>query len=441
MKKQLFSYTMLIIGIINHDIIQPFSYFFNSNAIATQKLIDSIQSKNAPEALKAIDQGADINKINENELTPLMLAINADLLDVALRLIDRNANVHAIASKTGDTALAIALAKNNQPIIQALKAKGAQVIYPKSDQKNSGWIDKIPDEWIRKIPGSAIVKAPKKVLDTEKRIALRNAMTKKNIKEIDTLIQSGADLNTINDDGGTPLISAIALGNDQLAKKIIQKGADVNKATSAGVTPLLLAISKKHTNIALELLNAGANVDASASGITPLRLAIDKQDSKVAEKLIKLGADVNANTVNKETLLMLAINQNLTDVALLLINRGANIHAVDKDGSTPLLLATLKNNQPIILKLIENGADINTVNNYGYTPVMVAITTPNFETAALLIAHGANTPLISAFANHYHTNFNNFMDDNFIKFAIKYRDMIKQLHTDLNNLEKKHRTV
>jgi len=69
-------------------------------------------------------------------------------------------------------------------------------------------------------------------------------------KEIaELLIAKGADLNTKNKDGGTPLHNAAWKGHVEIAKLLIVKNADVNAKDVEGQTPLDWAEEEKHTEI------------------------------------------------------------------------------------------------------------------------------------------------------------------------------------------------
>ncbi|MCL2335620.1 MAG: ankyrin repeat domain-containing protein [Endomicrobia bacterium] len=82
----------------------------------------------------------------------------------------------------------------------------------------------------------------------------------------------------------------------ETVKLLIASGADVNaKTASQNITPLLFAASNK-AEIVKVLIDAGANVNARDSkGITPLmKAASENADVNVIQLLIKSGADVKA---------------------------------------------------------------------------------------------------------------------------------------------------
>jgi ankyrin repeat protein len=79
---------------------------------------------------------------------------------------------------------------------------------------------------------------------------------------IEHLIQKGADINYRNtSDGFTSLHHAISCGSDDVARLLIEKGANVNALADDGTTPLILAAKNDSVFIAKILLERGANVD------------------------------------------------------------------------------------------------------------------------------------------------------------------------------------
>ncbi|RTZ69395.1 MAG: hypothetical protein DSZ35_02665 [Verrucomicrobia bacterium] len=70
-----------------------------------------------------------------------------------------------------------------------------------------------------------------------------------NIEAVKQAIADGADVNTMGDEGETPLHQAALGGHKKVAELLIAKGADLN-AKSYGETPLDLAIRLGQTETA-----------------------------------------------------------------------------------------------------------------------------------------------------------------------------------------------
>jgi ankyrin repeat protein len=77
-------------------------------------------------------------------------------------------------------------------------------------------------------------------------------------------VEHGADINTINEDGRSPLHEASDSGNISTAEYLISRGAELNSSDKDGCTPLALALitfSQEGDEIATSLIAAGARVD------------------------------------------------------------------------------------------------------------------------------------------------------------------------------------
>ena len=73
--------------------------------------------------------------------------------------------------------------------------------------------------------------------------------------------------------------------------KLVEKGANVNSKDSAGFTPLHLAVDAEDEAICLFLIEKGASINArSEEGFTPLHLAANFDYEKMVKLLLKAGA-------------------------------------------------------------------------------------------------------------------------------------------------------
>ncbi|MBO4520093.1 MAG: ankyrin repeat domain-containing protein [Alphaproteobacteria bacterium] len=97
-----------------------------------------------------------------------------------------------------------------------------------------------------------------------------------NIKAVQNLINSGADVNEPDENGFTPLMIATTGQNRKIVKALIKAGANVNEPLKNGETPLMHAVAKwcADPKIIKILINAGADINArDAHGKTPLMYA------------------------------------------------------------------------------------------------------------------------------------------------------------------------
>ena len=81
-------------------------------------------------------------------------------------------------------------------------------------------------------------------------ISIHDAAHTGNIEAVKKHLASGADLNTKDSEGGTPLHHAAWNGHKEVAELLIEKGANVNAKSDVDETPLDWAIFRNHTETA-----------------------------------------------------------------------------------------------------------------------------------------------------------------------------------------------
>lgn len=126
---------------------------------------------------------------------------------------------------------------------------------------------------------------------------------------------------------------AVRAGDLKRVEKLIQSGADVNEPCRVGDVEgslLILAIMKGYNGIALALLAAGADVYAIAMNITegtrctPLYWACYKGLEEVVQALIDKGSVANTQDSLGRTPLMVADQRGNDAVSMCLLRSGAN---------------------------------------------------------------------------------------------------------------------
>ncbi len=183
-------------------------------------------------------------------------------------------------------------------------------------------------------------------------------------------------------------------GNIEKVKTLLYLGADPNTSDENGVTPLMFAVQSGNLDLVELLIDNGANVNAyPTNGNTALHAAVIAANDSVAELLIKKGADVNVKNVKGLTPLHFAVWYGLPYLTDILIYYGSDLNAIDYQGNTPLMLAVFSGAKLSTRLLLENGANPNIPDNKGVTPLMVAAQFNDTVICNYLTTYGADLSL------------------------------------------------
>jgi len=116
-----------------------------------------------------------------------------------------------------------------------------------------------------------------------------------------SLMSSGyseSEVNTICKNNESLLMIAVKNNNYLTAKLLLEKGADINTENIAGVTPLHIIARSDHKDadriLALMIRNTNLNINAKdLEGYTPLMRAVEYEKIEMIKKLVELKADLN----------------------------------------------------------------------------------------------------------------------------------------------------
>ncbi len=238
---------------------------------------------------------------------------------------------------------------------------------------------------------------------------------------VELLIAHGAEVNTADQSGGTPLHYA-ALRGPNVVELLVAHGAEVNAVTASGHTPLHYAARGAKPHILQLLIARGANVNAAdAEGATPLVAALLRGHVEAARVLIAAGAERVAmknhpptvywsGVAVREPILHSAVRYHVEarrprdpdgraepnerehrrQWAELLIAHGAEVDGRDEHGNTPLHAAVLRGDGELARLFITHGADVNARNELGITPTQYAASAPDANLVSLLLESGAD---------------------------------------------------
>jgi beta-lactamase regulating signal transducer with metallopeptidase domain/ankyrin repeat protein len=197
---------------------------------------------------------------------------------------------------------------------------------------------------------------------------LINAVQTGYIEKAKALIEKGADINTLNENGSTSLMLAISLGDLEMVKMLLERGADVNVENKDGNSAIIVAARSKFPEQIIPMLLA-KGADANARNLNRQTALIEilktDQDPVVLEKIVKLllqrGADANVVSSINETALIIAAEQRepAIKVISILLEKGAAVNLANQTGLTPLMVAASRNNTPLMKLLLEKGANVH----------------------------------------------------------------------------------
>ena len=164
------------------------------------------------------------------------------------------------------------------------------------------------------------------------------------------------------------IFAAIKLNDIQAVKNHISSGLNLNTVCEDGYSPLHRAV-EGHSDTVWETKNLD-----------------------IIELLLEKGADVNGKDDNHYTPLHLSLNSNISK---LLIDHGADVNVKDCSGGTPLHSIIFEEDKDLVALLITNGADLNSMNEDGQTPLdyltSAELEGVTAEIAVLLRKHGGKT--------------------------------------------------
>lgn len=218
---------------------------------------------------------------------------------------------------------------------------------------------------------------------------------------IPSLIQRGAEVNSRNRRGETPIHLASLCGHpfaSEVVRTLINFGADVNATDNDDDTPLHRTVRSFDEKVAKVLLENGANTEAVNNlGSTPLSYACleDRtRDANITRLMLKHGADPNARQYNGSFPLTYAVSTEFSGVTKIdaLVAHGASIKLKGAEGATALFPALCNNREDaaeIVEALLRHGADANDTLLDGKSMLHVAVTNKNTSVVEVLLRHGA----------------------------------------------------
>jgi ankyrin repeat protein len=93
----------------------------------------------------------------------------------------------------------------------------------------------------------------------------QDATSNGDTERVSSLIEAGADIDSLDRHGQTALINAAHKGHTDVVRLLVHHGADLNRTVKHGLTALMLAVIGDHSDIVRVLVDAGADVTLRSS--------------------------------------------------------------------------------------------------------------------------------------------------------------------------------
>ena len=183
---------------------------------------------------KLLQAGADKDARDKTLRTPLYIAAGRGHSEVVQLLVNANANLDNLLSKTA--------LRNHEAY-----AEPPFEYWCRNEFKN--------------------IEAKKPMIDSP----LHHAVWNGHREVVRILVNAGADKETRDGHGDTPLHIAVSRGHSAIVELLIKAGADKETRDGHGDTPLHIAVSHGHSAIVKLLIEAGADPEAYYN-ITPRKL-------------------------------------------------------------------------------------------------------------------------------------------------------------------------
>ncbi|XP_043432781.1 protein TANC1 isoform X9 [Prionailurus bengalensis] len=216
------------------------------------------------------------------------------------------------------------------------------------------------------------------------------------------LLEFGACLEGMSENGMTALCYAAAAGHMKLVCLLAKKGARVDHLDKKGQCALVHSALRGHGDILRYLLTCEWSAGPPQPGALrksqalqqALTAAASMGHSSVVQCLLGLEkeheVDVNGtDTLWGETALTAAAGRGKLEVCELLLEHGAAVSQTNRRGVPPLFCAARQGHWQIVRLLLDRGCDVSLSDKQGRTPLMVAACEGHLSTVEFLLSKGA----------------------------------------------------
>ncbi|KAG9397312.1 Ankyrin repeats (3 copies) [Carpediemonas membranifera] len=393
-----------------------------------------------------IEFGADVNRLNSQNISPLTLCVKQNRVDFARALLKTGADPNIQDDQGVAPVMLAAMDRQCGELARVLVEGGAD--YTLANREGMTAIDiaiaAANTEMLEALLGDKTGPAVMSDSNGCPRLYLHVACSNGLTDIVRLLIEHGADVNQRNDNGWSPVNSAAYNGHTEALRLVLAAGPTLDHVDATGFTPLMAVCVNNLVEHVQLLVDAGADCFiGSADGDNVLHLAANRNHVEIIKVLLDAkpdllnmvdnfartplfdaaahghndsvrlllshGADPDIASFADQTAIMAAAAFGRAESVAMLVGAGAELNQQDSDGDTALAIACIKGNAQCVRILVEAGADTTLTRSDGMTPLSCAVknkfpdivkilakVAPEQEClAALLLASGDNMPEIA----------------------------------------------
>jgi len=177
------------------------------------------------------------------------------------------------------------------------------------------------------------------ITDSEGKTVLHYA-DYRNLELLTALHQYGCKINASSQKGVTPLHLACRKCIPKVVSFLLFNGADTNTTDENGWSPLFEAVKAGHLEITKELVKRGARFQygVDKQGTSILSIAAQYGRNNIISYFLQMSPkpDLNNRDFKGRTPLHYAVSENHADTVKILLSFGGQSHARDTEGKTPI---------------------------------------------------------------------------------------------------------
>ncbi|XP_013382005.1 serine/threonine-protein phosphatase 6 regulatory ankyrin repeat subunit A-like [Lingula anatina] len=336
--------------------------------------------------------------------------------DTALTFLKKGVPLH-MPNKAGAVCLHAAAKRGHTAVVRSLLQKGAQVDARTKDNYTALHIavEACRPLVVQTLLGFGAQVELKGGLAQETPLHIA-ARTSEGEKCAEMLIKSGANVNSIQENGETAMHIAARYGLIKMVIALLEEGGDPCWQSKLGETPLHVSVRHCHWDVADELLRFVAteksHIDAVmlvnqqntegetcvhyAAEITKNMCHREFEDVDVIKLMLEYNGDTNTQTrMTHETPLHYCSRAGNEDILLEMVRHlGPNrvqlaVNKQAKNGWSPLLVACEQGHLDIVKILMQNHARVDVFDEHGKAALHLAAENGHDEVADVLLWHKA----------------------------------------------------